>query len=243
MAQLRRCRRRRRPSTRNFRLTKPKKVTKAKTKKKKRSSPLTEETFKEIMMQFMNKYHPLDVSEIQKLEEDVKRASQTPHPGISTKLSRDKLKREVLRQQNARLSEQQAPVTPYGAPHTPAASQRDIMYDPNTKQYSYLRRKKKKAAAPPPPPPPLPPPPRGAAGGTTPRRIARPPTPTLTRLLEYSDDEDEDDLQQAEMDDAEGDDEIEWKSSRPPPTPRDEWKKRTVLKDVSWATSYCPQAL
>lgn len=240
MAQLRRRRpsTRGRPSTRtltlsNFRLTKAKKVAKAKTKKKRRS-PLTEETFKEIMMQFMNKYHPLDVSEIQKLEEEVKRASQTPHPGISTKLSRDKLKREVLRQQNARLSEQQAPVTPYGAPHPPAAaSQRDIMYDPSTKQYSYLRRKKKKAA----PPPAAAAAPRGAAGGATPKRTTRIPTPTLTRVLEYPEDSDEQeedwdeaDLQQAEMDDAEGG--AEWKSPAPPTTPRDEWKKRNVLKGV-----------
>lgn len=231
MGQLRRRRRRRSSSTRKIRQSKPKKVPKP----KKRRSPLTEETFKEIMMQFMSKYHPPEISEIQELEENVKKAARTPNPGISTKLSRDKLKREVLRQQNVRLSEQQqqraagGPMTPYGAPHPPSGNQRDILYDPGTKQYSYLRKKKKT-------PPPAPPPPPIRAGGATPRRRSRIPTPTLTRVLEYGEDSDDSYWQESSSpirhDPLPPPPTAEWTSPRPPATPRDEWKKENVLKGV-----------
>jgi len=82
-----------------------------KKKKKKKRTLLSEQTFKNMMSDFMEKIHPPENPEMLKLEKKVKTAHLAQHPGIANKLARDKIKLEISRQQN--LNTPSAATTPY----------------------------------------------------------------------------------------------------------------------------------
>lgn len=139
--------------------TKPPSNTKGISCKKSRDDLLTTSTFKATMQELMSQLQKpngtgaADMSAIQKLENKVKRASLSTTPGRANKNSRDRLTREVLRQQSNTLNTQiQSPsvpniAQPYRAqpPYKSSLETGEPYYDPGTKSWSRTAPKRLKA--------------------------------------------------------------------------------------------------
>jgi hypothetical protein len=95
---------------------------------------LTTTTFKTIMSELIQNLQREPKTEIQQLEDKVRKVPKTPRPGVNNKLSRDRLMREVLREQT-NAPRPPPPVTP--ALQTPKSS--DFFYEPRTKSWKTVK--------------------------------------------------------------------------------------------------------